>query len=64
MMFVGMRVAHSPVTFGIDAVHMFAAERPTGIVASASLTGKAGAWGIAIGAVLALLFAAGGRGNG
>jgi hypothetical protein len=64
MLFVGMRVDHRPVTFGIDFVHMFASERPTGFVASASLTGKAGAWGIAIGGVLALLFAAGSRGNG
>ena len=62
--FVGVRVAHRPVAFGIDAVHMFAAEKPTGVIASASLTGKAGAWGIAIGGVLALLFAAGSRGNG
>ncbi len=64
MVFVGVRVDHRPVTFGIDAVHMFAAETPTGVVATASLTGKAGAWGIAIGGVLALLLAAGSRGNG
>ena len=64
IVFVGMRVDHRPVTFGIDAVHMFAAEKPTGVVASASLTGRAGAWGIAIGGVVALLFAAGSRGNG
>ena len=59
-----MRVDHRPLTFGIDAVHMFASEKPTGVVASASLTGKAGAWGLAIGGILALLFAAGSRGNG
>ena len=64
IVFVGVRVSHRPVTFGIDAVHMFAAEKPSGVIASASLTGKAGAWGIAIGGVLALLFAAGSRGNG
>ena len=61
---VGGRFDHRPVTFGIDALHMFASEKPTGVVASASLTGKAGAWGLAIGGVLALLFAAGSRGNG
>lgn len=64
ILLVGVRVAHRPVAFSIDAVHMFAAEKPTGVVASASLTGKAGAWGIAIGGVLALIFAAGSRGNG
>jgi hypothetical protein len=61
---VGVRFDHRPVAFGIDALHMFASEKPTGVVASASLTGKAGAWGLAIGGVLALLFAAGSRGNG
>jgi len=40
-------------------VSCFAAETPTGVVASVSLTGKTGAWGIAIGGALALLFAAG-----
>lgn len=64
ILLVGIRVAHRPMTFGIDAIHLFAAEKPTGVVVTASLTGKAGAWGIAIGGVLALLFAAGSRGNG
>lgn len=61
---LGVQVAHRPVSFGLDAVHLFADERPTGVVASASLTGKAGAWAIAIGSVLGLLVAAAGRGNG
>ena len=64
ILFAGVRFDHRPVTFGIDALHMFASEKPTGAVASVSLTGKAGAWGIAIGGVLALIFAAGSRGNG
>jgi hypothetical protein len=61
---VGMGIRHRPVSFNVDAVHLFKDEKPTGVIASASLTGKAGAWGVAIGAVVGLIVASFSRGNG
>ena len=61
---LGGRIAHRPVSFDLDVIHLFKDEKPTGVIASASLTGKAGAWGIAIGAVVGLIVAGFSRGNG